>query len=57
MRKTTYSERFVALRLHHQLTLLQLDGYKALARRLAYEPDHCIGETLLRGKPDWHTSE
>lgn len=36
---TTYSERLVALRLHHQLTLLQLEGYKRLARRLAYEPD------------------
>ncbi len=35
----SYSERLVALRLHHRLTLLQLDGYKALARRLVYEPD------------------
>jgi len=38
-RKATYSKRLVALRLHHQLTLLQLNGYKTLARRLAYEPD------------------
>ncbi len=37
--KAPCSERLVALRLHHQLTLLQLDGYKTLARRLAYEPD------------------
>ncbi len=37
--KATYSERLVALRLHHQLTLLQLDGYKTLVKRLAYEPD------------------
>lgn len=37
--KATYSERLVALRLHHQLTILQLDGYKALAKQLAYEPD------------------
>lgn len=38
-RKTTYSERLVALRLHHQLTLLQLNGYKTLSRQLAYEAD------------------
>lgn len=34
--ETTYTSRLVALRLHHQLTLIQLAGYKALAHRLAY---------------------
>jgi hypothetical protein len=32
----TYAERLVGLRLHHQLTLLQLEGYKNLAVELAY---------------------
>jgi len=32
----TYGERLVGLRLHHQLTLLQLEGYKGLATELAY---------------------
>jgi hypothetical protein len=32
----TYGERLVGLRLHHQLTLLQLEGYKHLAVELAY---------------------
>jgi len=31
-----YSRRLVGLRLHHQLTILLLDGYKDLARALAY---------------------
>jgi len=30
------TNHLIALRLHHQLTLLQLQGYKTLARRLAY---------------------
>ncbi len=36
---SSYSERLVALRVHHQLTLLQLESYKRLARRLAYAGD------------------
>jgi hypothetical protein len=35
-RKEIYSARLTGLRLHHQLTMLQIDGYKDLARRLAY---------------------
>ncbi len=31
-----YDRRIVGLRLHHQLTILLLDGYKDLARTLAY---------------------
>jgi hypothetical protein len=34
--EAAYTSRLVALRLHHQLTLIQLAGYKALAHRLAY---------------------
>ena len=35
--KAVYSRRLTGLRLHHQLAILQLEGYKDLARRLAYE--------------------
>jgi len=34
--KEIYSERLVGLRLHHQLTMLQIRGYKDLAKKLAY---------------------
>ena len=34
--KETYSARLTALRLHHQLTMLQIAGYKDLAKELAY---------------------
>ncbi len=34
--KETYSARLTCLRLHHQLTMLQIDGYKALTKQLAY---------------------
>ena len=34
--KETYSARLTGLRLHHQLTMLQIAGYKDLARELAY---------------------
>ena len=34
--KETYSARLTGLRLHHQLTMLQIAGYKDLARQLAY---------------------
>lgn len=34
--RETYERRLVGLRLHHQLTVLLLDGYKELARMLAY---------------------
>ena len=34
--KETYSARLTGLRLHHQLTMLQIDGYKDLAKELAY---------------------
>jgi len=34
--KAAYDRRLVGLRLHHQLTMLLLDGYKDLARTLAY---------------------
>jgi hypothetical protein len=34
--KETYSARLTCLRLHHQLTMLQIDGYKDLAKQLAY---------------------
>lgn len=34
--KETYSARLTCLRLHHQLTMLQIDGYKNLAKELAY---------------------
>jgi hypothetical protein len=34
--KAVYGRRLVGLRLHHQLTILLLDGYKDLARTLAY---------------------
>ena len=34
--KETYSARLTALRLHHQLTMLQIAGYKGLAKQLAY---------------------
>jgi len=33
---TTTNHHLIALRLHHQLTLLQLQGYKTLAQDLAY---------------------
>ncbi|UCD50391.1 MAG: hypothetical protein JSW27_23055 [Phycisphaerales bacterium] len=33
----TYTNHLIALRLHHQLTLIQLQTYKQLARRLAFE--------------------
>ena len=33
---SAYSDRLIGLRLHHQLTLLQLSGYKDLAAKLAY---------------------
>ena len=32
----TYTNRLIALRIHHQLTLLQLAGYQTLAHHLAY---------------------
>ena len=35
--KGVYTDRLVSLRLHHQLTILQLTGYKDLAMKLAYE--------------------
>ena len=31
-----YSDRLIGLRLHHELALLQLAGYKDLAAKLAY---------------------
>jgi hypothetical protein len=34
--KETYSARLTCLRLHHQLTMLQINGYKDLAKQLAY---------------------
>ena len=34
--KELYSDRLIGLRLHHQLTMLQIRGYKELAKRLAY---------------------
>jgi hypothetical protein len=34
--RAAYEKRLVGLRLHHQLTILLLDGYKDLARTLAY---------------------
>ena len=34
--KQVYSTRLTCLRLHHQLTMLQIAGYKDLARKLAY---------------------
>lgn len=34
--KQAYSARLTALRLHHQLTMLQIEGYKELAKQLAY---------------------
>jgi hypothetical protein len=34
--KQAYSAKLTALRLHHQLTMLQIEGYKSLARQLAY---------------------
>ncbi len=34
--KETYSARLTGLRLHHQLTMLQMAGYKDLAKQLAY---------------------
>lgn len=34
--KETYSGKLIGLRLHHQLTILQIDGYKNLAKVLAY---------------------
>jgi hypothetical protein len=36
--KQLYSDKLTGLRLHHQLTMLQITGYKALAKELAY-PD------------------
>jgi hypothetical protein len=34
--KEIYSGRLTGLRLHHQLTMLQITGYKNLAKELAY---------------------
>jgi len=34
--KEIYSSRLTGLRLHHQLTMLQIEGYKDLAKQLAY---------------------
>ncbi|MBN1362335.1 MAG: hypothetical protein JW993_17200 [Sedimentisphaerales bacterium] len=34
--EATYTDHLIALRLHHQLTLLQRQSYKSLARALAY---------------------
>lgn len=34
--KEIYSGKLIGLRLHHQLTILQIDGYKKLAKELAY---------------------
>jgi hypothetical protein len=34
--KEIYSARLTSLRLHHQLTMLQIAGYKDLARELSY---------------------
>jgi len=34
--KELYCDRLIGLRLHHQLTILQIHGYKDLAKRLAY---------------------
>lgn len=34
--KDVYSARLTGLRLHHQLTMMQIAGYKDLARQLAY---------------------
>ncbi len=34
--KRVYSTRLTGLRLHHQLTMLQIAGYKDLAKELAY---------------------
>lgn len=34
--KEIYSGRLTGLRLHHQLTMLQIAGYKNLAKELAY---------------------
>jgi hypothetical protein len=36
VRKEIYSGRLIGLRLHHQLTMLQIAGYKKLAKELAY---------------------
>ena len=33
---SAYSDRLIGLRLHHQLALLQLSGYKDLVAKLAY---------------------
>ena len=35
-RKETYSGKLTGLRLHHQLTMLQIAGYRKLAKELAY---------------------
>lgn len=35
--KDTYTKRLVGLRLHHQLAMINVDGYRNLARKLAYE--------------------
>ena len=34
--KDTYTKRLVGLRLHHQLAMINVDGYRNLARKLAY---------------------
>ena len=34
--KEIYSDKLTGLRLHHQLTMLQIGGYKDLAKKLAY---------------------
>ena len=36
-KKDVYTTRLVGLRLHHQLTILQIEGYRDLACRLAYD--------------------
>jgi hypothetical protein len=35
-RKEMYSGKLIGLRLHHQLTMLQIAGYKNLTKELAY---------------------
>jgi len=36
--KQVYSARLIGLRLHHQLTMLQIAGYKDLAKELICHP-------------------
>lgn len=37
-----YTDRLVGLRLHHELTTIQLDDYKTMARLLAYGDEHGV---------------